>query len=354
MKSPGGIICCIVLAIGLTACSGNNSQAQQETLRYRFASQEEGRRLRLASTEYFDSLSQNDIDWKLACSGKTLEEFKAIASDQIQEFSDAEKQALGKIMDFIQARLTELEIRLPMDDEIIFIKSDMHDEGNMGGFTHKNEIYLSSNETEYYVSVFQPEPDYDADYKEYCLHFSRCLVAHEIFHCASRNDPQFRKAMYGIIGFNIMEHEIEFGPAVSDLLLRNPDVERYDNWAEFTIGGQKRRCALISVYPGPYAETAATHPDAHFFDFMRSVLVPLDEPDTMIPVEEATDFYDVIGHNTDYILAPEESLAENFCYLISFGFFGRYDHGIVDRKIHFIPYETPGLIRNMHSTLLKH
>ena len=340
------------MVMGLAACSGSRLE-QPEALRYRFASQEEGRQLKMAGTDYFDSLTQNDLDWKLQSSGHSMEEFKAIAAEQIEEYSDAEKQALGKILDFIEARTAELGFRLPADQEIVFVKSRMGDEGFMGGYTLGNVIYFSADETEYLARAFQENPGFDADYQEYIMHFDRALVTHEIFHCLTRNNAEFRRQMYSLIGFTVMDHEVELGPTVRDLLLHNPDVEHYDNWAEFTIGGQKRRCALLSVYPGTYAEAVAIDPKAHFFDKMRSVLVPLDEPDTMIPVEEASDFYEVVGHNTDYVCAAEECLADNFSYLIAYGFFGHYDLG-EDRKVLFIPYETPRLIRDIHRTLIQY
>ena len=344
----------LVLMMGLSACCGNGRQAPSTSLRYHFASQEEGQQLRLSGTEYFDVLTQNDIDWKLQTVGKSMDEFKAIAAGEILDFTDDEKKAISKVMDFIEARTTELGFRLPADDEIIFIKTNMGDEGHMGGYTLKNEIYLNTYEVEGLSRAFLADPMYDADYLEYIMHFDRALIAHEIFHCLTRNNAEFRKEMYSLIGFTVMDHEMEFGPTVSELLVHNPDVEHYDSWAEFTIGGQKRRCALLCVYPGTFADAVAVNPKAHFFDDMRIVLVPLDEPDTMIPIEEASDFYDVIGRNTDYICFAEETLADNFMNLIAFGFFGRYDHGIVTRKIEFIPYGTPRLIREMHRTLLEH
>ena len=47
-------------------------------------------------------------------------------------------------------------------------------------------------------------------------------------------------------------------------------------------------------------------------------------------------------------------LAENFSFLISYGFFGRYDLTLDTRKVLFVPYTTPTLIRNIHATLLEH
>ncbi|MCR5709500.1 MAG: hypothetical protein K6G79_03340 [Bacteroidales bacterium] len=74
----------------------------------------------------------------------------------------------------------------------------------------------------------------------------------------------------------------------------------------------------------------------------------------MVPIEDGPGFYDVMGRNTDYICVPEECLADNFSFLISYGFFGRYDLTLDTRKVLFVPYITPTLIRNIHATLLEH
>ena len=106
---------------------------------------------------------------------------------------------------------------------------------------------------------------------------------------------------------------------------------------------------LRYVYECSFAEAAATDPNASFFDYMKCVLVPLDEPDTMIPVEQASDFYTVIGHNTDYVIAAEECLADNFGYLVAFGFNGSFSYR--NDGVLFIPYQTPQLVHSICETL---
>ena len=151
-----------MLVAGLAACTSR----QPSALKYRFASQEEGQQLKLVNTSYFEALTQNDIDWKLQSSGQSLEEFKAVAAEQIREFSEEEKKAISKVMDFIEGRAAELGFRLPVSGEIIFIKTDMGDEGHMGGYTQKNEIYLSADEAEYLpVEQHEHKADDNAEYQ---------------------------------------------------------------------------------------------------------------------------------------------------------------------------------------------
>jgi len=65
-------------------------------------------------------------------------------------------------------------------------------------------------------------------------------------------------------------------PAISNMILANPDVEHIDNYATFTIDGVKRNCELIVLYTKSWAEASAKEgKDATFFKFNQSVLVPI-------------------------------------------------------------------------------
>ena len=48
-------------------------------------------------------------------------------------------------------------------------------------------------------------------------------------------------------------------------------------------------------------------------------LVQTEGLDTIVPAEEASDFYEVFGLNTDYTIDPEEAMADNFSYAIVCG-----------------------------------
>lgn len=340
------------LPMAFTSCQKDDGPSANNHLRYHFASQTEGRQLKMANTAYFDGLNQNDLEWKTWHSGASLAEYKALAEAQIVDFTEEEKQIVNSAMDFVESRCAELGIQLPLHDEIVFIKSNMADEGYAGGYTHKNEIYLSSYVLGYATRASQGEYG-DLD-REYFFHFTHELVAHEIFHVLTRGDAQFRQRIYSLVGFTVMDHDVEFGPAVRSVLESNPDVEHYDNWAEFTIGGVKRRCILTAVYTSSYAEAVAIDSGANFFSYTQGVLVPLDEPNTMIPIDQATDFYDIMGHNSDYLLAAEEYLADNFSYLIAYGLDGRYHFDRDQDRIVVTPYPTPQLIRSMHNTLTQY
>ena len=130
-----------------------------------------------------------------------------------------------------------------------------------------------------------------------------------------------------------------FSPDIQNRILANPDVEHIDNYAEFTINGEKRNCELLMFYSKTWEEAYAEAGDeATFFDFHEEVLVPIDALDTYYLAEEASDFWDVVGRNTDYVIAPEECMADNFGYALVYGLDGK-------------DYQTPELIADILDAL---
>lgn len=65
-----------------------------------------------------------------------------------------------------------------------------------------------------------------------------------------------------------------------------------------------------------------------------TVLIPTDNLSEIYYKDDASDFWEVIGKNTEYVTAAEECLAENFAFAILFGKNG-------------IKYNSPEIIANI-------
>ena len=210
---------------------------------------------------------------------------------------------------FIERQLRLHECHLPFPEEIVFVKTTMNDESRASGYTTGNSIFLNES----ILMEFLPAA------------WLNTLIAHELFHCITRHSPKFRKEMYALIGFTVMDHDIEFSEHVRCVIMANPDVEHIDSYAEFTINGEKRKCTLLPFYVSSWAEAYASQGEsAKFFDNMETVLVPLDDLSTPFNLEEASDFWDKMGRNTNYVTAPEECLAVNFSDAILYGLQKKY------------------------------
>lgn len=267
-------------------------------IRFRFADAQEGVERRYAQTKYFDNLTQNDLDYRLQKPGATVDEYKALIKTSTRDFSDDEKQLITDAVEYLEKRFDEIGFEWPVDDEVVFISTTMDEECGTAAYTHGTDIYIGSNMT---AHVFDGWWDIET--------FNN-VMAHEFFHVLSRNVPELRAQIYSIIGFEICPPP-EFSDYVRAHIISNPDVEDYDCAGEFTIGSKKEKATIV-FYAPDFDENA---PQA-FMDSGYAAVVPYSDPGRAYPYNEVEDFFDVVGYNTDYVIAAEECMADNFSYAV--------------------------------------
>lgn len=278
---------------------------------HRFASAEEGKELMLSNTEYYENITQIDIDNRLGRSGATLDELLEASTSEVKSFNLFERYLIDRHIANMARTLERNSYELPELEEIQFIKTDMTVEGmSASGYTHGTQIYLNSANV---IASVIPETG---------KFFERTLW-HELFHCLTRNNPEFRSKMYSLINFTVTGTDFELPPCVRDLYRSNPDVEHHDSYATFNIDGQNIDCFVVSIW--------LQEQDGSYSD--EAVLVPVDGTDTYYLPEQASNFYEVFGNNTDYIYDPEECMADNFKYAMYFGIEGEDGHGYPNPEI---------------------
>ena len=147
------IISLTVLTGGICSCSNAEADIEQTEdtsspsitevqvdsearIQYRFASSEEGVELMMANTEYYDGFSQNDLDYKLAKSGATMEEYLEFARAQVLDFDEDEIAKIDNCFRRIEDIISENGYELPPIDEIILIKTTMDEEPGAGLALH--------------------------------------------------------------------------------------------------------------------------------------------------------------------------------------------------------------------------
>lgn len=282
---------------------------------HHYASAEEGRELLLSNTEYYEHFTQNDIDYRLRKSGGTIDELLKATTDEIKDFNPIEKYIMEHRIARMARTLDKKGYELPYLDKIIYIKTDMDLEGGHSGYTHRNEIYLNS--TNIMFSVFPGAGKY----------FDH-LLWHELFHCLSRNNRDFRADMYSLIHFTVVDYDYELPPCVRDKSFSNPDVEHHNSHATFIINGHETDCFLAWICTTDYAE------DESAFGFAtETVLIPIDGTDIYYTREQASNFDKVFGTNTDYVIDPEECMADNFADAMLYGLDGRDGQGYPNPEI---------------------
>ena len=296
MKRILAILTVLILVFSLVAAyaeEGAVGTVWTTQITAHFADEEEGRQLMRNRTLFHEQINEKSLDFLLQRKGGTLEEYIEYSADQVMAFTPEEKQRVNDTLAWLQHQLEHHGLLLPDPGEITFVKSTSQEIFGAAGYTSEGNIFLG---------WFAYSPEYYDD------EMFRYLVVHELSHCLSRKFPEYREALYSLVHFRILDHDIEVPEEIKSQIIANPDVEHHDNCAEFTIGGEKKDCYLVFLTDSVFEKEGDT-----FFAGMYSGVVPLDGS-AVYRAEEVEDFWDVVGRNTDYVEDPEEAMATNFAF----------------------------------------
>ena len=98
--------------------------------------------------------------------------------------------------------------------------------------------------------------------------------------------------------------------------------------ATFIIDGQEIDCFAAWITKMDYAQIQSDEDS----DIMVA-LVPTDGSDTYYTREHASNFDEVFGTNTRYVIDPEECMADNFAYAMFYGIKGKDGKGYPNPEI---------------------
>jgi len=153
-------------------------------------------------------------------------------------------------------------------------------------------------------------------------------MLHEIFHIYSRYHPEQRQALYRLIGFEDIGtfSDVQLPPALAERYLLNPDGIDFAEAIELKLAVDSSVLAVPIIFANK-PEFESSMPD--FMSYLEFELFPVQQtaagPFTVLAqadgtsplnMQELDDFYAQIGNNTDYIIHPDEILADNFVLLV--------------------------------------
>ena len=121
-------ILAVILSLCMTTALASNTQDDASAdsigqIHYHCATMAEGQQLIVANTDYYNSLNQMDLDWRMRKKGATKEELIDFAKSCVQEFTDKEKVKIAGAIAYIEKRLHKIGANLPFPkDDIVFIK----------------------------------------------------------------------------------------------------------------------------------------------------------------------------------------------------------------------------------------
>jgi hypothetical protein len=220
------------------------------------------------------------------------------ASEQTTDWTEVESERIGKAVEACREHLAQW--KLPLPKKIPLIKTNGRDEGG-AAYTRREAVILPQSMLGSGASL---EP----------------LLLHELFHVLSRPNPELRRELYAIVGFEPCGQG-KFPEELERRKITNPDAPTYDYAITLEIEGVAGKYVPIIL-------TREADPQHGFsiqsLDFKLLQIEsdgehwqPLlkDEQPVLLPIN--TPAYEArIGRNTQYTIHPEEVLADNFMLLM--------------------------------------
>jgi len=263
-----------------------------------FASAENAKQYLKKEDIFIKNLSPFDRSARLKTSKEiNISEFLDFICEQTLDWNDNEKKVINNIMNNINHDLSEFKMAFP--EEIIFIKTTGLEEGNAAYCRGNNIIVLP-------INIF--------NYK---------LILHELFHIYSRNNLIVQEKLYNILSFR-KSNELLLPDDIFRLKITNPDAAVNNYYFSSKINEREFDLMPILLSSSNYDEQKA----GKFFDYLSLNFIAVrNNGDNMVPVienneyfifklDQVTNYFELIGRNTNYIIHPEEILAENFVSLI--------------------------------------
>jgi hypothetical protein len=283
-------------ALGVTSTAGAHE--------IRFASIETARAVLGARDEFVSQLSPFDRAARLGSANEVAEaEYLAFVTAAAREWAPDERARLTAAFAAIEPKLAEL---LPeLDAPILLVKTSGEEEGG-AGYTRGNAVMLPN--------AHQDE-----------LTLQR-LLAHEIFHVASRNNPALKRALYNTIGFALCG-EVVLPPKLAARKMTNPDAPVNEDCIRLNVDGDDVWGMPILLSREERFDPAAGQP---FFGYLTLSILLVDRADpaaarpllrdgspVLVPFNRAGGFFEQVGNNTNYTIHAEEILASNFELLVT-------------------------------------
>lgn len=270
-----------------------------------FATVAEARKILTADDDFakrtspFDRAARLKVDREVG-----LAEFLEFADASALEWEPAEKEAIGGAMRSIEAALRRLA--LPLPPKVLVIKTSGREEGH-AAYTRGNAVIFPRR----FLEGEAPQV--------------RKFLAHELFHVATRGNPALATRLYQAVGFRRCG-EVAFPEELAPLKITNPDAPRNDHAIQVKVGGESAWAVPILFSRSRYDVARG----GEFFQYLQLEFLLVDQCDgrqapkplrdasgpRRAGVKQVSGFFEQVGSNTQYIIHPEELLADNFAQIV--------------------------------------
>lgn len=295
LRWRGWVLWCALLFAGAAQADAGLATA------FSFATVEQGRVVVSARDEYVERLSPLERALKAKSESPVSEAgFLSLLAAAVMSWSADDQSAVQSALAAVGPTIAQLGLPLPRS--VVFVRTSGHGEGN-APHTRANAIMITDSA----LKQSQGLP---------------ALLAHELFHIASRQDRAWRDSLYATIGF-VPIAEIALPPELAARRITNPDAPRLDVAIRVeTADGPAWVTPLLLATVDRYDAARG----GEFFAVMQLVWIEvgrgaqpqpreLASPPRLHSTGELRQFAEQVGRNTGYIIHPEEILADNFAQL---------------------------------------
>ena len=271
----------------------------------RFADAKEAASVLTRRDAFVSAMSPFDRSARLQVGREVPEsEYLSFVAGETRDWSGAERDLVARILADFREKTASWKMDLP--PEVLFVKTTGREEGR-AAYCRGAAVVLPEN----ILGETDKLPD---------------IVFHELFHVFSSHHPELRRPLYAAVGFEVCP-EIVLPPALARRKLTNPDAPRMDALVRVPVGGHADAGAPVLLGKSDLYDEKVGGP---FFQQMEFRLLALDAPGggaaprpvlqsdgTALLAPPGDAYMARIGRNTDYVIHPEEILADNFVLLVN-------------------------------------
>ena len=272
-----------------------------------FATVDEGRKILTTRDDFVSRLSPFDRAARVETDQDVSEqEYLRFVRVNVLAWRRQDEAVVGAAWSALGPKLDQMA--LPFPATIDLIKSTGREEGG-AEYTRANAIIL-------------PESALERAHRGSL----EGLLAHELFHVLSRANPELRDTLYATIGIPPCG-EVPLPPERAARKITNPDAPKNDHCIRVQTSQGAVWAVPILFSKTPHYDVARGGP---FFNYLEFKLLVVQRTGTsataratydlahpvLLDVNQVSGFYEQVGRNTNYIIHPEEILADNFKLLL--------------------------------------
>lgn len=238
-----------------------------------------------------------------------IRDYKDFLSSDVESFTENDIENLKLVFESIKTMLFSINPNL-LENDVQLIKTKGNHYGGSVYYTRENKIIIPANELENFSEKSFLE-----------------VMLHEYFHVFSRLHKKTRDEIYNLIGFQEVNGIIVLPEQLGKRKLLNPD-----GTTDYYIPLKNTEGKTVYAYPLISANRDHFTPDhPSFFEYLEFQLYELvpgednvlnlvvnEKGKSTIPFEKIPSFFQSIKDNTNYIIHPDEIMADNFIYAVMY------------------------------------